>query len=51
MQLSSQWLINMGDMLSFRLQQCFDPFAMLSVEGSSETQLGRDLTNHVFLSR
>ena len=36
---------------SFRLQQCFDPFAMLSVEGSSETRLFRHLSSHVFRSR
>ena len=36
---------------SFRLQQCFDPFAMFSVEGSSETQLVRHLNNPVFRSR
>ena len=35
----------------FRLQQCFDPFAMLSLEGSNETRFFRDLSNHVFQSR
>ena len=34
-----------------RLQECFDPFTMLSVEGSSETRLLKDLYNHVFGSR
>ena len=37
--------------MSFRLQQCFNPFAMLSIEGSSETRLFRHLSDHVFQSR
>ena len=39
MQLPPEWLINMVKMLSFRLQQCFNPLLMLSLEGSSELRL------------
>ena len=38
-------------MLSIRFQQCFGPFILLLLKGSSETGLFRDLSNHVFLSR
>ena len=41
----------MVKVLSFTLQQGFDPFAMLSVERSSETRFGRHLSNHLFGSR
>ena len=41
----------MGKLLSLRLQQCFKPFAMLSVEGSPKTRLFRHFTNHVFRTR
>ena len=41
----------MAKVLPFRLQQCFDPFAMLSVQSSSETRLFRHLFDHVFGSR
>ena len=34
--------------VSFRFQHCLIPFTMLLVEGSSETQLFRDLSNNVF---
>ena len=37
-------------MLSLRFQQCFGPFFMLLVEGSSEAGLFRYLSNHVFRS-
>ena len=36
---SSQWYINVVKVLSFRFQQCFDPFTLLLVEGSSQTGL------------
>ena len=36
--------------LSFSFEQCFGPFIMLLVEGSSETGLFRHLSNHVFPS-
>ena len=51
MQLPSQWLINIVKVLPFRLQQCFDKFAMLSVKGCSQTRLFRHLSNHLFRSR
>ena len=51
MQLLSQSLINMLKVLSLRLQQCLDPFAMWFVQRSSETQLCRHLFNSVFWSR
>ena len=38
----------MKKVLSFKLQQCFNPFVMLSVQGSSETLLFRHLSNDVF---
>ena len=50
MQVSSQLFLNMGKVLSFRLQQCFKPFLKLFAKGSSETQLFRHLSNHVFRS-
>ena len=40
----------MVKVLSFRFQQCFGPFTMLVIEGSSETKLLRHLCNHVFRS-
>ena len=36
--------------LLLRLKQCFGPFTMLPVEGSSETELFRHSSNHVFRS-
>ena len=36
--------------LLFRLQQCLNPFVMLSVQGSSETLLFGHLSNDVFRS-
>ena len=36
--------------LSFRFQQCFRPFTVLFVEGSSELRLFRHLSNNVFRS-
>ena len=36
--------------LPFRFEQCFGPFTMLLVKGSSETRLFRHLSNHVFWS-
>ena len=50
MELFAQWLINLVKVLSFRLQQCVDPFATLSVSGSSETWLFRHLSNHILRS-
>ena len=41
----------MVKVLSFRFKQCFDPFSMLPVEGSSETRPFKHLSNHVFWSR
>ena len=38
----------MVKVLSFLFQQCFAPFTMLLVEGSSETGLFRHLYNHIF---
>ena len=40
----------MVKVLSFRFQQSFGPFTMLLVKGSSETELLRHLSNHVFRS-
>ena len=51
MELLFQGLIDIAKMLSFRLQQRLDPFAMLSVEGTPETQLFRHLSNHIIRSR
>ena len=50
-QLPSQWLRDMVKVLSLRLQQCLNPFAMLSVEGSPKTRPFRHLANDVFRSR
>ena len=36
--------------LCFRFQQCFRPFTLLLVEGFSETELFRQLCNHVYPS-
>ena len=41
----------MVKVLLFSFQQCFGPFTMLLVEGSSETELFRHLSNHVFRSQ
>ena len=49
-ELSSQGSISTIKVLSFRLQQCFGPFTMLLVEGSTEKGLFRHLCNHVFRS-
>ena len=38
-ELRSQGSINMVKVLSFSFQQCFSPFSMLLVEGSTETRL------------
>ena len=38
----------MVNVLSFSFEQCFGPFTILLLEGSSETGLFRDLSNHVF---
>ena len=46
-QLPSQWSINLVMVLSFKFQQCFNPFTKLTVEGSSETGLSRLLSNHM----
>ena len=40
----------MVKVLSFRFDQCFGPFTMLVVKGSSEMGLFRHLSNNVFLS-
>ena len=37
-------------LLSCRSQQCLGPFTLLLFEGSSETRLFRQLSNHVFCS-
>ena len=50
MQLPSQWLIYMVKRLSFRLQQCLNPFAMLFIEGSSERWPFKNLCDNVFRS-
>ena len=47
-QLYSQRSINMVKDVSFRFENCFGPFTVLLVEGSSETGLFRNLSNHVF---
>ena len=49
-QLYSQRSINMVKDVSFRFENCFGPFTVLLVEGSSETGLFRNLSNHVFWS-
>ena len=41
----------MVKLLSFRFQQCFGPFTMSLVRGSSELGLFRHLSNHIFWSR
>ena len=46
--LPSQWSTNMVKKLPLRLNQCFGPFTMLPVEGSSQTGLFSQLSNHVF---
>ena len=51
MQLLSQWLTNILKVLPFRLQQCVDPFDVLSFYWSSETRLFRHLSNHIFWSQ
>ena len=51
MQLPSQWLINIVKVLSFRLLQCLDPFAVLCVSGFSEIRLFRYLSKHIFQSQ
>ena len=40
----------MVKLLSFRFQQCFGPFTMSLVRGSSELGLFRHLSNHIFWS-
>ena len=50
-ELPSHWPINMVKVLLFRFQQCFVPFTMLLVEGSSETRFVKHLSNHVFQSQ
>ena len=50
MYLPAQWLRNIVKVLSFRFQQCFDPFAIFSVEQSFETRLFKHLSNNVFRS-
>ena len=47
-QLTSQWSMNMIKVLWFRFQHCLGTFTMLLVEGSSQTGLFRQLSNHVF---
>ena len=50
-ELLSQRSLNMvKKMLSFRFPQCFNPFTMLLVEGSSEMVLFRHLCNQFFRS-
>ena len=49
-ELPSHWPINMVKVLLFSFQQCFVPFTMLLVEGSSETRFVKHLSNHVFQS-
>ena len=51
MELPAKWLINVSKVLPLRLQQCFDPYSILSVWGSSETRLFRQLSNRIFRSR
>ena len=40
----------MVKVLPFRFEQCFGPFTMSLVEGSSERGLFRHLSNHIFRS-
>ena len=47
-QLPSQWSTNMVKLQALRLNQCFGPFTMSLVEGSSQTGACRRLSNHVF---
>ena len=49
--LPSQWSMNMVKALALRLNQCFGPFTMLPVEGSSRTGVFRDSSNHIFRGR
>ena len=46
-ELSSQGLTNIVKVLSFSFEQCFGPFTILLVEGSSETRLFSRLPNHI----
>ena len=46
--LPSQGSINMLKVLSLSFEQCFGPFAILLVKGSSETGLFRVLFNYLF---
>ena len=48
--LPAQGWINTVKVLSFCFEQCFSPFNLLPVVGSSETGLFRYLSNHVFRS-
>ena len=47
---SLQGSINIAKVLLFSSEQSLGPFTMLLVEGSSETELFRHLSNHVFRS-
>ena len=40
----------MVKVVSFSFEQCFDPFIILFVKGSSESRFFRHLSNHVFPS-
>ena len=42
--------MNLAKVLAMILNQCFRPFFMLPVEGSSQTGLVRHLSNHIFRS-
>ena len=42
--------VNMVKVFRFGFQQCFGQFTVLLVEGSSQTGLFRQLSNHVFRS-
>ena len=46
-----KWLINILEVLPFKFQQSFDPFAMLFFWESSETGPFRPLSNHFFWSQ
>ena len=50
-QLPSHWSLNMIKTLSLRLNQCFCPLTILSLERSSETGVFRHLSKHVFRGR
>ena len=48
LQLPSKWSMNMVKVLMLRLNQWFVRFTILPVQGSSEMEIYRHLSNHVF---